>query len=213
MKGTCHFCLTLLLCILSNCWENNGDSTGEADIDEIPIKDRFVYSIGDKLTYKGIDGITNTFLVKDYLFWTESGIVTDMFGGSHPWKRDQQRIIFESSSESWQKALSIIYASDSFASSCFIIYSINTIYDTTGSPYCWLLNGCNFVSSPIFAESGVKSSAISFNNNSYQKVYFSSRNSGNNSFTVYWNLKYGIIRFESVIEGKQEIWDLENPKF
>jgi hypothetical protein len=179
--------------------------------EEIPVEDRFIYNLGDTLIYKCSDGSADTVNVKDYRLWTTTGSTTDMYGNEHIFERQLQRIIIESSSDNWNRILRIVLSGDDFIYHCYIIETIETVYDTDGNPFCWIINGCNYGGGlPIFAESNVKYPEISFNNNSYKKVYFDSRNLENNSYKIYWNLKYGIIRFESFTDGTLVTWDLVN---
>lgn len=210
MKGLCHICLILFVCIQTSCKEKV-----QAVIDEIPVEDRFVYSKGDTLTYKCSDGTTNAVLVKDYQFWTQTPIgIETWYGGSGPWIRDRQRITIESLSDRWQKVLSVIWGNSLEISSCFIIDTSLRPYDENGNPFCSLINRCDYADWFSAMDGSQCCAEQSFNGHLYKKLYYFNSFLGveSNSYTVYFNLKYGIIRFESVIDGKQEIWDLVNPK-
>jgi len=195
------------LIIIISCQEKDNP----VEIHEIPIEDRFLYDKGDTLFYKCSDGSVDTSAIKDYRFWTIAGTSRNMFGNEIRYETDLQRIMIESPSNQWNDILKVVLSSDDVNHPCFIIETVETIYDANENPYCWIINGCNYEGGlPIVAEGDVKYTEISFNNNSYKKVHFDSRENGENSFKVYWNLKYGIIRFESVYNGALLTWDLES---
>lgn len=215
MKALFHICFILFFFIFPSCNEKI-DIPSVTYYSDIPLNDRFIYKIGDKLVYKCSDGTSVAVTVTNYLFWTN---VTTGYEYIDPHlrfvvkKMQQQRITIASSSDIWNNAINTICSSNSFTSRCYIISTDVDNWEEGEDPNSWIMNSCNIeIPGPMFKNEAERTQFISFNNKSYQKVYSASRNVGNNNLKLYWNLKYGIIRFESVVEGKQEIWDLESPK-
>lgn len=209
MKTFFGIYLVFLLCILISCGENNGPNV-KTTYNEIPDKDRFIYELGDALIYQCSDGSSISFSVIDYKFWTETSS-SSLLGTQYQSETQLQRVIIESSSDNWNSIFKKVFSSEDFIFPCYSIETIYTVFDSNGNPACWIVNGCNGEGT-VFAESGVMYAEISINNNSYQKVYFDSRDAENISYKIYWNLKYGIIRFECIDDGNELIWDLEDPK-
>lgn len=94
-------------------------------------------------------------------------------------------------------------------------FRINTIpkYDDLNIdnfPWCDLLNGCEYAGSRVIAENLVAYYEIILSDKSYKKVYYQSSGDMQNGFELYWNLKYGIIRFVGKSNGTELIWQLED---
>ena len=92
-------------------------------------------------------------------------------------------------------------------------FRINTLpkYDDINIenfPWCDLLNGCEYAGSRVLAENLIHYDEKIFDDKSYKKVYYQSRGDMNNGFEIYWNLKYGIIRFVGISNGTKLIWQL-----
>lgn len=177
------------------------------DIDSIPFNDRFIFNKGDSIYYTSSDGSTDTVFIKDFSFWRKQESYSDMFGGMHSYVRDFQNISFECSNDKWRKVIKDYLSSGDSISHCFMIETEETLY-FEGNPVCMIVNGCGHTSGhPYIAGSGVKFYEIVLNNKSYYKVYYYLSNEPN-SYKIYWNLKYGIIRFEGIYNGNNVVWDL-----
>jgi len=178
---------------------------------KIPIEDRFIFKMGDTLDYRCSNGSTFKVVIKNYNFNTQTKISQDWFDNTHIDHTDLQTIILETFSNDWNVAIKNTLGSDGmdFEPPCFIVNTLEGIWSSDENPGCWILNGCMIGGSAIIGESNVKFQEKTYNNRSYKKVYSDSKKNGKASFTIHWNLKYGIISFESSIDGSYFKWDLE----
>jgi len=172
--------------------------------DKIPLEERFIFKKGDTLNYKCNNGSTFKVYIKDYKFWTETG--TSQIGNTE-WTSyiDFQTIILETLSNEWNIAFGSV-----FESNCFIIHTSGMPCDDNNR-VTQITNGCELGGS-IFVNAGcVIAQEITLNNRLYKKVYSFPKFNENYSLDICWNLKYGIILFESINEGTVLKWDLESP--
>lgn len=171
---------------------------------EIPEEDRFVFSVDDTLLYPCSNGSIDTVFVKDIDFKTETGTYTIWGSAMHNYITETQSLFLETAHDNWKY--------EDLDSRCF---RINTLpkYDNINVakfPWCDLLNGCEYTGSRVIAENLADYDEKIFNDISYKKVYYIFKGDVNNGFEIYWNLKYGIIRFVGNSNGNRLIWQLKD---
>jgi hypothetical protein len=171
---------------------------------EIPVEDRCVFTEGDVLLYTCSNGSTDTVWVRNVDFTTETGTYTVWGTDMHNYITETQSIFIETSHDNWKYEV--------IDSRCFRINSLPKYDDINVEkfPWCNLLNGCEYAGSRLIAENLAVYDEKIFNEKSYKKVYYRLRGDLNNGFEIYWNLKYGIIRFVGISNGTKLIWQLED---
>ncbi len=169
----------------------------------IPVEDRCVFAEGDVLHYRCSDGSTDTVFVNKVEFKTETGTYSVWGADMHNFSTQIQEIRIEASNDNW------IYGD--IESSCFIIQSLPKYDDlnTENFPRCALLNGCEHEGSLILADKLAETYGIEMDGKIFEKVYYFYQGGANDGFEVYWNLKYGIIRFVGKSNGTKLTWQLE----
>lgn len=170
----------------------------------IPVEDRCVFTPGDTLLYNCSNGSIDTVLVKEVDFQTERGTYTFLGTAMHNYITETQSMVVETFNDNWNY--------EKINSRCF---RINTSpkyddYNVKNFPYCKLFIGCEYQGSKFIVGSLTDYDEKIFSDKSYKKVYYESRGDMNNGFEIYWNLKYGIIRFVGVSNGTKLIWQLED---
>ncbi len=202
-------CIFFLL-LISGCKKSDYD-----EVYKLPKEDRCIYHKGDTIFYRNNEGSTDTALIKDVKFWTETGTTSDFFG-DHTYSAMQERIVMELSNDNWRNFI-INVISDTSATRCYIIETASYLDNTTpGSevynPVKYCYEGGAFVLGYTTAGGTNLYDHLTLNNNSYSNVVsFQKYQGGNNAgnyYKLYWNLKYGIIRFEGVKNGRNTTWDL-----
>ena len=171
---------------------------------KIPIEDRCIFAEGDTLQYSCSNGSTDTGIVREVDFKTETGTYTPGGVPVHTFITETQRLIIEALHDNWKY--------ENFDSQCFIIDSqpkYDDIY-VENFPFCVLLNGCEYGGSAVLANKLADYDEIIFDGKTYKNVYFQSKGDLNNGFEIYWNLKYGIIRFVGISNGTKLIWQLQD---
>ena len=171
---------------------------------EIPAEDRYVFTEGDTLLYSCSNGSTDTVLVRKVDFITETGTYSFWGTAMHNYITESQSVFIETSHDNWKYEV--------IDSRCFRINSLPKYDDINVEyfPFCEILNGCEYAGSRVIAEKLADYDEKFFNDKSYKKVYYVSRGDMNNGFEIYWNLKYGIIRFVGLSNGTKLIWQLED---
>jgi len=170
----------------------------------IPIEDRCVFTEGDTLLYSCTNGSTDTVIVREVDFKTETGTYNSWGVDVHNYTTEIQRLIIEVLNDNWNY--------ENIDSRCFIINTVPKYDDINveNFPFCDLLNGCEYGGARILAEKLADYDEKIFDEKSYKKVYYISRGDMNNGFEIYWNLKYGIINFVGTSNGTKLIWQLED---
>ena len=199
MKSTVRlFIFLITLCFLNEC--NSYDF-----VNAIPKEDRYVYEEGDSLIYKCSDGQNSTFFVK---------VVSRVFLPIFSYTQEYQTIVIESINDRWYKYLN--WPSWLTPTPCYKTY----VDSWTGGghedarPKVNVSSGCGgfYESSRIGYGWEVDFEDTTFNNKQYYKVYFDTKENSPNKdsvYDIYWNLKYGIIRFVGYSEFDTLYWDLE----
>lgn len=171
----------------------------EEVVNRIPIEERCVFTEGDILLYSCSDGSTDTAVVLNVEFKTQTGTTTGFFGGAtNTYVTDIQKLEIETFHDKWKYG--------DVDSRCYYFLTSPEYHNVVENfPRCILANGCGGVGEDrlIIGDSFPDFDEKKFNNKTYKKVYFESRG----SLKVYWNLKYGIIRYE---KGLNYIWNLEH---
>lgn len=171
---------------------------------EIPAEDRCVFTEGDVLLYSCSNGSTDTVVVRNVDFITESGTYTVWGADMHNYITETQNMLIETTHDNWKY--------EKIDSRCFSMNSLPKYDDinTEKFPWCLLLNGCEYTGSKVIAQNLAVYDEIPLNDKSYKKVYYQSSGDMNNGYEIYWNLKYGIIRFVGMSSGTNLIWQLED---
>jgi hypothetical protein len=171
---------------------------------EIPVEDRFVFTEGDTLLYTCSNGSTDSVFVKIVDFKIEKGTYTLWGEDMHNYITETQSILIETFHDKWEY--------DVIDSRCFRINTLPKYDDLNVElfPWCDLLNGCEYAGSRVLAENLADYDEIMLSGVSYKKVYYISRGDMNNGCEIYWNLKYGIIRFVGISNGIYLTWHLED---
>jgi len=194
------YILLFLFILITACTkENKLDEV----VYDIPIEDRCVFTEGDTLLYSCSNGSTDSVLVKEVDFITETGTYTPWGSDIHNYTTETQSIFIESFSDNWQY--------EDIDSRCFRMNSLPKYDDLNVEkfPWCDLLNGCEYAGSRVIATNLAQYEEKTFDDISYKKVYFQSEGDMNNGYEIYWNLKYGIIRFVGISNGTELVWQLE----
>lgn len=200
MRGLINIYITLFSFILIIACAK--EEKLEEVVYEIPVEDRFVFSEGDTLLYSCSNGSTDTVFVRKVDFITETGTYTIWGTAMHNFITETQSLFIETSHDNWKF--------EYIDSRCFRINTLPKYDDLNieNFPWCDLLNGCEHTGSRVIAENLIDYDEKIFNDIRYKKVYYESRGDMNNGFEIYWNLKYGIIRFVGISNGTKLIWQL-----
>ena len=169
---------------------------------EIPVEDRCTFKRGDTILYICSDGSTDTACIKNVVFRTITRSYTTWFGGTHNIKEDKQKVVIEVLFNDWNLLLKNILTSPGIDTCCYTIENGNDFY--LDNPRTDIVIGCE---SPgkLIAYGLIDYNEITFNNKEYRKVYYYS----GEGYNIYWNLKYGIIRFKFFLGSESIVWDLE----
>ena len=189
------FIFLITLCFLNECKYSY--------VNEIPEEDRYVYEEGDILIYKCSDGQNNTFFVK------EASLLFRPIGS---YAQEYQTILIESINDRWYKYLNL--SSWITPTPCYKTYVDSWTGYEGARPNVNVSYGCGDFYESIRVGYGweVDFEETTFNNKQYYKVYFDTKENSPNKdsvFDIYWNLKYGIIRFVGYSEFDTLYWDLE----
>lgn len=173
---------------------------------EIPVEDRCTFKKGDTILYICSDGSTDTACIKNVVFRTITRSYTDdWFGGTHTIKEDKQKIVIEVLFNDWNLLLKNLLTSSGIDTCCYTIENGNDFY--LDNPRTEIVIGCEPPGGSIIAYGLVEYNEITFSNKEYRKVYYYSGEGW--GYDIYWNLKYGIIRFEFYLGSESIVWDLE----
>ena len=198
----------LFLSLISGCKKYD-------EVYKIPKEDQCIYHNGDIIYYRSNKGSTDTARIKDVAFWTETGTTPD-FMGDHTYSAMQERIVMETYNDNWKNFI-VNVISDTSVNRCYIITTTTYINKSTpGSDVNNAVTRCSlggaFVLGYTTAGATNFNDHMTLNNNSYSNVVSFQRYQGGNNainyYKIYWNLKYGIIRFEGVKNGQMTVWDL-----
>ena len=88
---------------------------------EIPIEDRCIYTEGDTLQYTCSNGLTDTVIVREVDFKTETGTYTPWGVAVHNFITETQNLFIETSHDNWKY--------ENIDSRCFRINSLPKYYD------------------------------------------------------------------------------------
>jgi hypothetical protein len=201
MRAISHIYILLFsFVLLTACTKEN-----ELDevVYEIPVEDRFAFAEGDTLLYTCSNQSTDTVFVRGIDFIVETGTYTYLGVDAHKYVTETQSIFIETAIDIWNY--------EDIDSRCFRMNTLPKYDDINieNFPWCDLLNGCEYAGSRVLAEQLASYEEIAFEGKNYKKVYYQSGGNINNGFEIYWNLKYGIIRFEGVSNGTKLVWQLE----
>lgn len=207
MKSLIKISLLLLSIIILIACEKKNEFKA---IFEIPVEERCIFKKGDTLLYMCNDGSTDTACIIYVDFWTHIQPHTSSWSIITPYKMDNQKIVIEALFNDWNLNLNNFWTKipsqgNRFNSPCYGIQTIGS--PTDNFPTTSVVNGCEWSGWGI-ASGRVNIIEITLNGKKYKKVYGYPK--GNSSgWKIYWNLKYGIIRFEFISDGSTIIWDLE----
>ena len=171
-------------------------------IREIPESEKFVYVEGDTLRYTCSNGSADTLYVSSYIFkaetgqWESGGWFGD--GVATTYKIDHCNIKIERVNDNLHLDSACYYTPH---------YYIKFVADESGTIPTSVTRWCEEVSFNDGLDPILNIGDIIFNQNEYSNV-FSAEVPGHN-LILFWNLKYGIIRFEGINEDSDLYWDLE----
>lgn len=170
----------------------------------IPNEDKCEFNIGDTLLYNCDDGTIDTVIIKNVEITTKR--VTNspnLFGNASVSYIDYQTITIKTFNNNWRDMLNSVINSPINDSIC---YRVSANANCSGrDPHSKIINGCDNHLNRVIADSEVIFDDKLLNFKYYTKVYYYKHN----SYSFYWNLKYGIIRFTITIDGTTKVWDLE----
>jgi hypothetical protein len=200
---TCLAVITVLGCV--TCKEYEPDVV----VRNIPDEDRFVFNTGDHLTYSCSDGSSDTLRVQDVNFYTHSFSEEDWLGIMRNYRIDHARIALEITDTTWLRILHRACYRPGDCSSCV---SIETVAFEDEKPSTTVYFGCEEYGGLVIASGVPAVSEMELNGSIYTNVYSWSRiNASSEGFSIYWSLRYGILRFEGEIGETLYFWDLEIP--
>ena len=182
---------------------------------EIPDEEKFMFDEGDQLTYSCSDGSTDTLIVIDVLYFDETG--EDWEGGwfgsdSYNYSVENCKINIKALNDSWSKYLDLYRD----YSPCYEISFPPDHNSHSTELYSFIDNGCNGDQRGDVAGGHAADNSVTvFNDKKYYNVYhyeswgiFSDEKKGMR-YKIFWNMNYGIIRFEGINETPEIYWDLE----
>ena len=172
---------------------------------EIPDAEKFIYKEGDTLRYIGSNESVDTFYVFSYIFESVirgPGVHETWFG----------TVKDNSTSKIDHCNIKIARVNDNLHldSACYYApyYYMKFVADESGTIPTSITRWCEEVSYNDGLDPILNIGHITFNQKEYSNV-FSAEVPGHN-LVLYWNLKYGIIRFEGINEDANLYWDLES---
>ena len=184
---------------------------------EISDEEKFIFDIGDQLKYSCSDGSIDTFFISNVSSYTKTWITSTggdlcmINCGDISYLLECNEIIIKTDNDRWNLYLNI----DSIYTPCYKIEFIPTALAFTGIKLrSHIKKGCNedsmyYVTEPIPQVMGHSTTRIIsdtiFNNIGYYNIYSFK---GGKNYRIFWNLKYGIIRFEGKNESSELYWDL-----
>lgn len=210
--------LAILLFGFSQCSKDNNVGT-EYDlvIYRIPESDKFIFGEGDSLKYNCNDGTYETIYVLSATYDFESLTFNSAnidfgFGGEEEkittFSYETFEIILESPDDRWKRYLEV----EAAYGPCYRIFFKASPVDTLNSH---IFKDCHERASSRSIASGKEDQSGSnsrdyIQDTIFNETVFSNLHSYNlsNGCKIFWNLKYGIIRFESKYETSELSWDL-----
>lgn len=188
---------------------------------EIADDDKFVFEEGDTLNYICSDGSADKFYVRRILLYNKTGHTDEGPGWcilcelGDTYSAECFEVSIESISDRWDKHLRL----DSIYTPCYIIDFQASVTSNgmvrvesrikkgcdkelnSGSQAFVALDFCSDMPDYLYLEDRV------FNNTEYYGVFV--YNPDYEDYEIYWNMKYGIIRFVGYSESDTLYWDLE----
>jgi len=185
---------------------------------EIPDEEKFIFVEGDQLAYRCSDGSIDTFLVSDVRYFPVTG--EDYTGGffgsgeSYTYSIENCIINIEALNDNWSVYLDLYRD----YSPCYEISLVPDHNSHTSEIYSFIENGCNGDQRGDVAggHEADNDGSITFNDRVYHNVYFYESwgifpdERKGMRYKIYWNIKYGIIRFEGINEVPELYWDFED---
>lgn len=178
----------------------------ELIMNRIPEEDRFIYDTGDLLIYSCSDGSLDTVWVRQAEFYTQSSSEKDWFGNTWKQQTDHSKVTLEIADTTW---LRLLYYACYEPGDCNACVNIETEIFSEEIPRTMAYFGCGEYGGLIIASYVAAVSELNLNGRIYKNVYsWSHYKSISEGFSMYWSLKYGIIRFEEEAGEHTYSWDL-----